>query len=110
MTNIEKAVEIARSNYQGYHIALVDHRVKRMTSESECYRSAKEMAKWKDNEFKKHNDELIDKACEIYKKELNTMNHIVRLITSDPQNLIEIDESVEEFRKLLKIECYEKKR
>lgn len=71
---------------------------------------ALEMAEWKDNESKKHNDELIDKACEMYKKELDAMNHIVRLITGDMQNLIRIDESVEEFRKLLKFECYEKKR
>lgn len=65
------------------------------------YLNALKMAKWKDQQFKEHNDELINKACEIYIKELNTMNRIVRLITSDQQNLIKIDESVEEFRKLL---------
>lgn len=59
------------------------------------------MAEWKDQQFQKHNDELIDKACKIYKRELNTMNRIIRLITDDPQNLIEIDESIKEFRKAL---------
>lgn len=51
MTNEEKAKEIAKSNCRVYNVSLVNNRVKRMTSENECYESAKEMARFKDEQF-----------------------------------------------------------
>lgn len=113
MTNEEKAIQISGLNpmylnhdkFKKYKVAFGG-----LDTKCNIYESCVKMAEWKDNEAQKHNDELIDKACEMYKNDLCKINHIIRLITSDPQNLIEIDESVEEFRKLLKIECYGEKR
>ena len=60
MTNKEKAYEIARFNREFYGEGGASHKY----SEEECYDSAMDMAKWKDEQFAKEKQALIDKACE----------------------------------------------
>ena len=60
MTNEEKAYEIARFNREFYGEGGASHKY----SEEECYDSAMDMAKWKDEQFAKEKQALIDKGCE----------------------------------------------
>lgn len=60
MTNTEKAYEIARFNREFYGEGGASHKY----SDEECYNSAMEMARWKDEQFAKEKQALIDKACE----------------------------------------------
>ena len=60
MTNEEKAYEIARFNREFYGECGASHKY----SEEECYDSAMDMAKWKDEQFAKEKQALIDKDCE----------------------------------------------
>ena len=60
MTNTEKAYEIARFNREFYGEGGASHKY----SEEECYDSAMDMAQWKDEQFAKEKQALIDKACE----------------------------------------------
>lgn len=60
MTNTEKAMEIARFNREFYGEGGASHKY----SEEECYDSAMDMAQWKDEQFAKEKQALIDKACE----------------------------------------------
>ena len=61
MTNEEKAEEIARSNQKFFY---EDGGYDIKSSDEECYDSAMEMARWKDAQFAKEKQALIDKACE----------------------------------------------
>ena len=60
MTNEEKAIEIANkycvSDYKNNSGQLV-------SSYDECYCSALAIAEWKDEQFEKEKQKLIDKAC-----------------------------------------------
>lgn len=60
MTNTEKAYEIARFNREFYSEGGASHKY----SDEECYNSAMQMARWKDEQFAKEKQALIDKACE----------------------------------------------
>ena len=60
MTNTEKAMEIARFNREFYSTGGASHKY----SDEECYNSAMQMAEWKDEQFVKEKQALIDKACE----------------------------------------------
>ena len=60
MTNEEKAREIARFNREFYSTGGTSHKY----SDEECYNSAMKMAEWKDEQFAKEKQALIDKACE----------------------------------------------
>lgn len=58
MVNEEKAKEIARINKEYYESGSC----RCVSSEEECYDSAIEMAKWKDEQAKNKKEEFIDKA------------------------------------------------
>lgn len=60
MTNEEKATEIAIQRKKHYFDA--DALI--INSEVECYASAIDMAKWKDEQHKQEKQKLIDKAAE----------------------------------------------
>ena len=64
MTNEEKAYEIARFNREFYGEGGASHKY----SEEECYDSAMDMAKWKDEQFAKEKQALIDKGCKWLKE------------------------------------------
>lgn len=61
MTNEEKAYEIAQNNQQFYY---EDAGYDMKSSDNECYSSAMDMAQWKDEQFAKEKQALIDEACE----------------------------------------------
>lgn len=52
MTNEEKAIEIANNNCTHAHCSHGEHY---FTSVGDCYRAAKEMAAWKDEQFAEQN-------------------------------------------------------
>ena len=54
MTNTEKAYEIARFNREFYGEGGASHKY----SDEECYDSAMDMAKWKDEQYKKREEGL----------------------------------------------------
>lgn len=73
MTNTEKALETAKANYCRYYIEIAPNVVKEKTSERECYDSALEMAKFKDQQFIKFiedrmGDEISVKMIEEFKE------------------------------------------
>lgn len=64
MTQEEKAKEIAHNNRINYYEGDIGWGDRIKSSEEECYDSAMEMAEWKDEQFAKEKQALIDKACE----------------------------------------------
>lgn len=68
MTNEEKANEIALKYAREYLVSKNDsHKQNILFKESsiiECEKASLEMAKWKDEDFAKEKQSLIDKACE----------------------------------------------
>lgn len=63
MTNKEKAEEIAQNNRQFYYEGDIGSDDEMKSSEKECYDSAMEMSKWKDEQFVKEKEglqEIID--------------------------------------------------
>ena len=64
MTNEEKSKEIAQNNRINYYEGDIGWGDRIKSSEEECYVSAMEMAEWKDEQFAKEKQALIDKACE----------------------------------------------
>ena len=64
MTNEEKSKEIAQNNRINYYEGDIGWGDRIKSSEEECYDSAMEMAEWKDEQFAKEKQALIDKACE----------------------------------------------
>lgn len=84
MTNEEKAREIALDAKE------------RGFGATEAYCAAMEMAEWKDQQ-------MIEKACELYRKELVSLNNL--LVAYDKEafaNWLMIDDSVNDFRNALK--------
>ena len=67
MTNEEKAEEIARSNQKFFY---EDGGYDIKSSDEECYDSAMEMAEWKDEQFAKEKQALIDNVCEWLKNNI----------------------------------------
>ena len=67
MTNEEKAEEIARSNQKFFY---EDGGYDIKSSDEECYDSAMEMARWKDEQFAKEKQALIDNVCEWLKNNI----------------------------------------
>ena len=68
MTNEEKAEEIARSNQKFFY---EDGGYDIKSSDEECYDSAMEMARWKDEQFAKEKQALIDNVCEWLKNNIH---------------------------------------
>lgn len=62
MNNEEKAREIAKKNSEDYSAEDIYGHFYEQTSEPECYFSAKEIAQWKDQEFLKLIDSILDYA------------------------------------------------
>lgn len=96
MTNDEKASIISNGCSKIYKGENGDY----IFSKPECYDAAISMADWKDSEFSKEKKELVDKACDKYRKDIieiqNLLNRVKKL-----KGLIDIDGSVDDFRKAI---------
>ena len=75
MTNEEKANKIALKYAREYLVSRNDsHKQNILFKESsiiECEKASLEMAKWKDEDFAKEKQSLIDKACRWLQKHIN---------------------------------------
>ena len=83
MTNGEKAREIARFNRGFYSTGGASHKY----SDEECYDSAMDMAKWKDEQFVQEKEKLIDNVCEWIKNNIHDY-----MITGDGEIIDTFDE------------------
>lgn len=70
MTNEEKSKEIAENNKRTYYVfsRFLGGDTEEDDSQDECYQSAMEMAKWKDEQFQKFIDSLGLTMQTLYKE------------------------------------------
>ena len=87
MTNEEKAKEIAHNNRINYYEGDICWGDRIKSSEEECYDSAMEMAKWKDEQFVQEKEKLIDNVCEWIRN-----NICGYMMTSDGEFIDSFDE------------------
>lgn len=89
MTNEQKAKEIAENQFSWY--SDFDD----VNSFEECYESAMEMAKWKDEQHKQEKQQWIDEACEWWKNEFTYP-------TMTQTEIDYIQEKIENFKNAMK--------
>lgn len=86
MTNEQKARELGQK-YQTPCHGIGD-------CEFEAYKAAMEMAEWKDKK-------MIEKALQIYLKELIQFNNLLVRLNPEYDKLIDVDKSYDDFKKKL---------
>lgn len=91
ITNEEKAREIAARNAYNYEYE--------ESSEVECEQSTFEMAEWKDEQFTKQKQELIDKSCEWMKD--NVPHYLESYGPESSDVCIEKESLINDFRKAM---------
>jgi hypothetical protein len=64
VSNEQKAIQIAANNRINYYEGEPGWGVNVSSSEKECYESAMQAMQWKDEQFAKEKQKLIDEACE----------------------------------------------
>lgn len=55
--------------------------------------------KWKDQEFAAEKQSLIDKACDLYRSDLQQFQNLIGKIRKNAKGMIDIDGSLSDFRK-----------